>query len=110
MGSALPCRRKPNARRELRLEAGARHERTLEAVSSTPLFGAATPLVPSFARLPALSDSGRPESPARAAAIRAESERTSTDTPAAYAPCGPPAARAANCRPLLGLPGAADHS
>src|SRR5215471_17587313 len=30
---------KPNARRELRLEAGARHERTLEAVSSTPLFG-----------------------------------------------------------------------
>ncbi len=30
---------KPNARRELRLEAGARDERTLEAVSSTPLFG-----------------------------------------------------------------------
>ena len=29
----------PNARRELRLEAGARHERTLEAVCSTPLFG-----------------------------------------------------------------------
>jgi hypothetical protein len=29
-----------NARRELLLEAGARHERTLEAVSSTPLFGA----------------------------------------------------------------------
>jgi hypothetical protein len=29
----------PNARRELRLEAGARHERTLEAVSSTPLLG-----------------------------------------------------------------------
>src|SRR5262249_55199271 len=31
--------RRPNARRELRLEAGARDERTLEAVSSTPLFG-----------------------------------------------------------------------
>jgi hypothetical protein len=29
----------PNARLELRLEAGARHERTLEAVSSRPLFG-----------------------------------------------------------------------
>jgi hypothetical protein len=29
----------PNARPELLLEAGARHERTLEAVSSTPLFG-----------------------------------------------------------------------
>jgi hypothetical protein len=28
-----------NARPELRLEAGARHERTLEAVSSRPLFG-----------------------------------------------------------------------
>src|SRR5215475_662703 len=32
-------RETPNARRELRLAAGARHERTLEAVSSTPLFG-----------------------------------------------------------------------
>ena len=31
----------PNARRELRLEAGVRHERTLETVSSTPLLGAA---------------------------------------------------------------------
>jgi hypothetical protein len=30
----------PNARRELLLEAGVRYERTLEAVSSTPLFGA----------------------------------------------------------------------
>src|SRR5215831_7797386 len=30
-----------NARRELRLKAGARDERTLEAVSSTPLFGPA---------------------------------------------------------------------
>jgi hypothetical protein len=29
----------PNARRELRLKAEARHERTLEAVSSTPLLG-----------------------------------------------------------------------
>src|SRR5438093_2066932 len=29
----------PNARRELRLEAGATQERTLEAVSSTPLLG-----------------------------------------------------------------------
>jgi hypothetical protein len=29
----------PNARPELLLEAGARHERTLEAVSSRPLFG-----------------------------------------------------------------------
>jgi hypothetical protein len=30
---------KPNARRELRLEAEARYERTLEAVSSTPFIG-----------------------------------------------------------------------
>ena len=30
----------PNAGPELRLEAGARHERTLEAVSSRPMFGA----------------------------------------------------------------------
>jgi hypothetical protein len=30
---------KPNARRELRLEAAARHERMLEAVSSTPFIG-----------------------------------------------------------------------
>ena len=30
---------KPNARPELLPEAGARHERTLEAVSSRPLFG-----------------------------------------------------------------------
>ena len=29
----------PNARHELLPEAGARHERTLEAVSSMPLFG-----------------------------------------------------------------------
>jgi hypothetical protein len=29
----------PNARPELLLEAGARHERTLEAVSSRPLLG-----------------------------------------------------------------------
>jgi hypothetical protein len=35
------CRRLcwPNARPELRLEAGARHERTLAAVRSRPLFG-----------------------------------------------------------------------
>jgi hypothetical protein len=31
--------RKPNARPELLPEAGARHERTLEAVSSRPWFG-----------------------------------------------------------------------
>ena len=36
----------PNARRELRLEVGATQERTLEAVSSTPLFGPATPRCP----------------------------------------------------------------
>jgi hypothetical protein len=35
---------KRTSRRELRLAAGARHERTLEAVSSTPLFGRETPL------------------------------------------------------------------
>ena len=34
-------RDRANARRELLLEAGARHERTLEAVSSTPWFGVA---------------------------------------------------------------------
>src|SRR5262245_42307127 len=34
------CPWKPNARPEPRLEAGARHEQTLEAVSSRPLFGA----------------------------------------------------------------------
>jgi hypothetical protein len=39
MGQAQRLGREPNARRELRLEAGARYERTLEAVSSTPLFG-----------------------------------------------------------------------
>jgi hypothetical protein len=33
----------PNARRELLLEAGARHERMLEAVSSTPLLGGTGP-------------------------------------------------------------------
>ena len=38
----------PNARRELLLKAGARYERTMEAVSSTPLLGAAS------ARLPCL--------------------------------------------------------
>ena len=30
----------PNARGQARLKAGARHERTLEAVACTPLFGA----------------------------------------------------------------------
>ena len=35
---------KPNARRELRLEAEARHERTLAAVACTPWFGAAARL------------------------------------------------------------------
>ena len=34
-----PAAPAPNARPELRLEAGARYERTLEAVSSRPLFG-----------------------------------------------------------------------
>jgi hypothetical protein len=33
------CRQTPNARHELRLEAEATQERTLEAVSPTPLFG-----------------------------------------------------------------------
>src|SRR2546426_8517805 len=40
----------PNARHELLPEAGARHERTLEAVSSMPLFGCGTPVGPRFAR------------------------------------------------------------
>ena len=34
-----PVERMPNARHELRLEAGATQERTLEAVSSMPLLG-----------------------------------------------------------------------
>src|SRR5262252_2967615 len=36
----------PNAGPELRLKAGARHERTLEAVSSRPWFGEEHPAVP----------------------------------------------------------------
>jgi hypothetical protein len=36
----------PNARHEPLPEAGARYERTLEAVGSVPLFGAECPAVP----------------------------------------------------------------
>jgi hypothetical protein len=36
---STPVEPMPNARHELRLEAGARYERTLEAVSSMPLLG-----------------------------------------------------------------------
>jgi hypothetical protein len=55
---------KPNARHELRLEAGATQERTLEAVSSMPLLGPAPMLgvgetVPDTSSLPLLSISHR---------------------------------------------------
>src|SRR5690349_2728510 len=82
--ASYPPRGPPNARGEPPPEAQV--EPKLEAVGSPRAFGAATPLAPSFALLPALSDSGRPGSPALAAAVRAESARTSTDSHADYAP------------------------
>jgi hypothetical protein len=42
----------PNARRELQLEAGARHERTLEAVACTPSFGAGVTAMPGLPPIP----------------------------------------------------------
>jgi hypothetical protein len=54
----------PNARYELLPEAGARHERTLEAVSSRPMLGWVCPVEPRVRYCPPLDDNAMRMRPA----------------------------------------------